>query len=185
MIETALLNLLRGTGRKGLTALGSGGEIVRPLLEIPKKELLAYAKDHTLEWHEDSTNQDISYKRNYVRHKIVAHMSQEQRDQLLTYITKMCDLNHEIDQEITNQLHMQPYTRHITRSYFNRLPHKVALEITATWLRQADVRDFDTKTLQRIVVQAKTLQPGHNIDVIKGYYVAVTKQYLALRRHGR
>lgn len=185
VIETALLNLIRGTGRTGLTALRSHDGLVRPLLAIPKKDLITYANTYNLIWREDSTNQDLSYKRNYIRHKVATRMTEMQRHQLLIYITELSDLNHRIDQEITNQLHMQPQAGCIVRRYFNRLPHHVALEITAAWLRQAGIRDFDTKTLQRIVIQAKTLQPGHRVAVISGYYVSVTKKYLALKLDDR
>lgn len=185
VIETALLNLLRGTGRRGLTALRSHDGLVRPLLAVPKKDLIAYANARSLTWREDSTNQDLSYKRNYIRHKIVTRMTEAQRYQLLTYITELRDMNHRIDLEVANQLHMQPQTGYIARRYFNRLPHSVALEVIAAWLRQVGIRDFDTKTLQRVVVQAKTLQPGHKIALVGGYYVSVTKEYLALKLDDR
>ena len=185
VIETAILNLLRGTGRKGLTSLRSHDTVIRPLLHIPKAVLIDYAIAHHLAWREDSTNTDQSYKRNYVRHTVVTKLTPEQRGQLLMYITQLHDLNHKIDHEITNQLHVQPKAMHIERSYFIQLPHDTALEVLAAWLRHAGVRDFDAKGLQRIVVAAKTLNINNTIDVNNRYQIVVGKQNLALRLRDR
>src|SRR3989338_6989044 len=52
LIETAFLNILRGTGRKGLSSIVNP-KIRRPILNVPKAEILAYAKQHHLKWYED------------------------------------------------------------------------------------------------------------------------------------
>lgn len=56
--ETIAMNFFRGTGLHGLTGIpGKNGYIKRPLLEISKEELLAYARENNLEFVEDSSNQ--------------------------------------------------------------------------------------------------------------------------------
>lgn len=75
--ETLFLNLLRGSGVRGLAAmpmhrfLASGVSLVRPLLDIPRDDLLAYAQEHDLSWVEDESNTDQSLDRNYLRHGIL------------------------------------------------------------------------------------------------------------------
>lgn len=185
VIETAFLNLLRGTHRKGMTSLQSVDGISRPLLHLPKQHIIAYAKANGLTWREDSTNQDKTYKRNYVRHNLVAKLTPGQREQLLTQITRLHDLNHKIDMELTNHLHMQPALDKIQRQYFIALPHGVAQEVLAAWLRRVDVRDFDKRGLSRMVVAAKTYQPGQHIDVNRTYRIGVNKDDLALKLRDR
>ncbi len=75
--ETMILNLLRGTGVKGMTGMrrrsplpGSDATLIRPLLGFPRKDIHEYAVSHGLRWHEDSTNADSAYKRNCVRNEI-------------------------------------------------------------------------------------------------------------------
>jgi hypothetical protein len=51
----------------------------------------------------------------------------------------------------------------------------------AAWLRHHNIRNFDQRTIERLVVRAKTLTPGKVTDVSKGYNMAVTKKYLALK----
>ena len=73
--ETFLLALKRGSGLKGLSAMQSEmvlGEqlLVRPLLNISRAEIEAYANLHKLEWIEDESNNDESFDRNFLRHTI-------------------------------------------------------------------------------------------------------------------
>lgn len=66
--EELLLRLIRGTGRKGLSGMASrAGDLVRPLLTIPKAELLRYLHDQGIASCTDSSNADRRYLRNRVR----------------------------------------------------------------------------------------------------------------------
>ncbi|MFQ3214939.1 MAG: tRNA(Ile)-lysidine synthase [Marivirga sp.] len=69
--ETSLLNLIRGTGIKGLRGIKPiSNVLVRPLLFATKSDLLNYAKKHSLPWREDLSNITDKYKRNYIRHQV-------------------------------------------------------------------------------------------------------------------
>ena len=72
--ETLLLQLLRGSGVKGLAAMAAEDDarrIVRPLLEVPQDVLRQYAIANKLEWIEDESNEDTRYDRNYLRHEVL------------------------------------------------------------------------------------------------------------------
>lgn len=75
--ETMMLNMLRGTGVKGMTGMrgssllpGSDARLIRPLLGFTRKDIHEYAVSHGLQWHEDSTNADSAYKRNCIRNEV-------------------------------------------------------------------------------------------------------------------
>jgi len=71
-IETIFINLLRGTGIRGLRAmLPNNGKIVRPLLFLNRKQIAKYAKEHDIEFREDSSNLTDEYIRNQIRHNII------------------------------------------------------------------------------------------------------------------
>jgi len=71
-IETFFINLLRGTGIKGLHGiLPSQGKIIRPLLCTNKKSILAFAKKQKLNYREDSSNRSDKYTRNKIRHTLI------------------------------------------------------------------------------------------------------------------
>lgn len=74
LIETMIINLIRGTGWRGLVSLSSNSDILRPFLHTPKNDLLLYAKKYNLQWREDSTNSDTKYLRNYVRLNLIPAM---------------------------------------------------------------------------------------------------------------
>ena len=62
--ETFLLQLLRGAGVKGLSAmaaLDAKRRLLRPLLDVARAEIEAYASDAKLKWVEDESNQDLHY----------------------------------------------------------------------------------------------------------------------------
>jgi len=74
--ETLLLNLMRGSGPAGLAGIGAAtafaaGWLVRPLIDVPRTELEAYAATHGLEWLDDPSNEDPRFDRNYLRHAVL------------------------------------------------------------------------------------------------------------------
>jgi tRNA(Ile)-lysidine synthase len=73
--ETLLFRLLRGAGVRGLAAMPlhrelAAGHLVRPLLDVSRAELEAYAHEHQLTWIEDPSNADPRFSRNYLRHQV-------------------------------------------------------------------------------------------------------------------
>ena len=73
--ETALFNLVRGTGLRGIgiaptTALGAH-RIVRPVLFATRDELRAFLSEHGIPWREDASNADTTYSRNFIRHNVL------------------------------------------------------------------------------------------------------------------
>jgi tRNA(Ile)-lysidine synthase len=178
VLETAVLNLLRGTGRKGLASLGSNGEIVRPLLDTPKQALLEYARKHQLEWREDPTNTDERYLRNYVRQKIIPRFSAQARQELLGRIGAMRELNREIDEMLEAVLRAQPGADRLHRRWFIALPHNVSREVLAAWLRQNGVPGFTRQQIERLVAAAKTKPPGKLADIDAAHVLSIEKQTL-------
>ncbi len=75
-IETALINLTRGSGIEGLSGMSEfDGSILRPLLQFSRKQILKYAIDNKLEWREDSSNAETDYLRNAIRHQLIPQLT--------------------------------------------------------------------------------------------------------------
>lgn len=67
-VETVLLNLIRGTGIKGLTGISAkSGNIVRPFLSVSREQILSYIEERRLPFVKDSTNDETVYRRNTIR----------------------------------------------------------------------------------------------------------------------
>lgn len=70
--ETLLMNFFRGTGLHGLTGIPvSNDHIRRPLLAFSKETIIEFAKEHKLEFVEDSSNQSSKYTRNFFRNELI------------------------------------------------------------------------------------------------------------------
>ena len=80
--ETLILNLLRGTGLRGITGMQvetvvpvtrdelSGVRLLRPMLSFSRKQIEEYVAAKSLEYHDDRTNAETVYKRNRIRHLV-------------------------------------------------------------------------------------------------------------------
>lgn len=84
--ETVMMNLLRGTGLTGLSGIQLDSmlpftdehiRLVRPLLAIPREQIETYCAEHGLQPRIDLTNQDLGYRRNWVRHRLLPLMAEK------------------------------------------------------------------------------------------------------------
>jgi tRNA(Ile)-lysidine synthase len=74
-VETFFLNLVRGTGIRGLTGIQSKRDyVVRPLLFSRKEEILTFARQENLSFREDASNADDYYHRNFIRHNVIPQL---------------------------------------------------------------------------------------------------------------
>ena len=86
--ETVLMKILRGAWTEGLGGIapvvtveenGRGsGRIVRPLLEVPRAQVIAYLEGRGQTWREDSTNQELTFTRNRVRYTLLPQLREFQ-----------------------------------------------------------------------------------------------------------
>jgi tRNA(Ile)-lysidine synthase len=72
VLETFFLNLSRKTGIKGLTGIkNKAGKLIRPLLFANRNEIEQFAVQNYIEYREDSSNNEVVFQRNFIRHKIL------------------------------------------------------------------------------------------------------------------
>ena len=71
-VETILMNLIRGTSSKGLVAMKyQRGNILRPMLDLTKEEILSTLSQSGQSYCHDETNDEVDYKRNHIRHELI------------------------------------------------------------------------------------------------------------------
>lgn len=71
-VETFFINMLRGTGIKGMLGIKSkNNKVVRPLLLISREDIEQYLQENAFEFREDSSNQSVKYLRNKIRHQLL------------------------------------------------------------------------------------------------------------------
>lgn len=75
--ETLLLNMMRGTGLKGLCSMrAKRGMVIRPLLDIPAAAIQSYAEENGIAYRIDATNLETTFARNKIRHQVMPVLEQ-------------------------------------------------------------------------------------------------------------
>lgn len=96
--ETVLMRVLRGAGLQGLAGihkrrpLKPSGEVVRPMLEISRAEVLAYLRGIGQEWREDASNQDVRLTRNRIRHELLPLLEQNYNPDTRRALANLADI---------------------------------------------------------------------------------------------
>lgn len=168
IVETIAINLIRGTGWRGLAVLDSL-DVDRPLLEYRKHDLYEYAKVNQLTWREDSTNESMKYLRNRLRLRAVA-IDRDSHELIRLYRKRQLSLKRAIKNEIEALKLEMPYKRHL----FIMLPENVAMEV----LREVVVYNTGKTLLSHQLRQGlhaiKTFHAGKRFQTGEGVVLAFT-----------
>lgn len=101
LLETTVFNTIRGADREGMVSLKpKRGNIIRPLLNFSKPEIIVFANLQNLPYNEDSTNSDTSYSRNLVRNVLMPHGSVQFKNfhhNMNRRLSKLSELNKKIN----------------------------------------------------------------------------------------
>ncbi len=106
--ETVLHNLIRGTKVAGLGGIRpvqrseEGISYIRPLLKVTREEIEAYLKQQQIPWMTDSSNEEIVYTRNRIRHKILPEM-EKINPRAVRHITQAADTFLAIEEYLRGQ----------------------------------------------------------------------------------
>lgn len=109
-VETVMLNLLRGSGPRGLAGIPASrtlgqGLLARPLLAYSREQLENYANQHDLRWVTDFSNSDQNYDRNFLRHSVVQTLKQHWpgMPQSLSRSAQLCAEADQLNVELAQQ----------------------------------------------------------------------------------
>ncbi len=180
VVETILLNLIRGTNNRGLHSLKSTPEVIRPFLHLSKSKVLNYAKLHQLSWREDASNKDVRYLRNHIRQNLAPKFGATRRGQILRHGRKAAELQVEIDNLVAKYLSCQPAPKELDRRQFTMLTHDVSKEVLASWLRSHTGVELNSKMLERLVASCKTARSGTKFDVAGGWIIKISLDTIKL-----
>lgn len=149
-IETFFINLLRGSGIKGLKAMQPrNGMYIRPLLWASRDEIKNFAIENGIQWREDSTNNDIVYLRNKIRHELMPvfdSIKPEAREKILESVNHLASENQlyrELLKEKISQIETVDGVLHsIPKRHFERSEaesrNPLGLQLLFEWIRNFD-----------------------------------------------
>jgi tRNA(Ile)-lysidine synthase len=162
VIETIVINLVRGTGWRGLGIMDSGF-ITRPLTHTFKTEIREYAKNNNLQWREDSTNASDKYLRNRIRTKSL-NLEIDKKLQLLDLWAKQKRVKKLISGEVANLMGDGP---EYSRYFFINIDTMSAIECLRFITNAQLTRPQMTLTLNAIktILPGKVLQAGNGVKI--------------------
>jgi tRNA(Ile)-lysidine synthetase-like protein len=176
LIETSLLNLARGAGRRGLAPMQDGA-ILRPFLNLTRAQLRNYAAAHHLAWREDPTNADLANPRNFLRHRLLSSADSQWRSRYRELVERLSRLNQAADQSLSSLLQSAPasptayaFPRQAIRDL--SLPELEELFMMAARQLQPDI-GLDRRIIQELALFAKTSRPHHHRPLRQGLNVVV------------
>ena len=93
-VETILFNIIRGSGLAGLSGMEPvrDGIIIRPLLEVSRREIEAYCHREGIGYRHDHTNEETIYTRNRVRHMVIPMIEEHFNPSFSASLTRMGDI---------------------------------------------------------------------------------------------
>lgn len=168
--ETLLLQLVRGAGAKGLSAMpdrDDNRKLWRPMLGISKADIQAYAEQHALQWVEDESNADLSYDRNYMRQQVMPVMRARypQLDQSLgrsaLHLAETQQLLHDLAQQDLHACDLRPewQGQSIDIVKVQSLGDVRARNLLRGWFDTQALRMPNTEQLQDYWQQLATVKP--------------------------
>jgi len=160
LIETFFLNLSRKTGIRGLTGIKEkSGNVIRPLLFAGREEIEQYAAKNYLEYREDSSNNELIYQRNFIRHKILplfTELNPAFRKNLLTSISHLKEAEQVYDHFLAKErkkvvrTEEQQVLIHIEKLKASSFPKVLLLEILNDFNFNASVVDDVYNSLDNV-----------------------------------
>jgi len=184
LLETSLLNLARGSGRRGLAPMPEGGRILRPLLGLTRAQLRAYAAAHSLTWREDPTNSDLTNSRNLLRHVILPNATDAWQEHYLELLARLGTLNKQIDQAIGPLLagaRSGPSSYSFPRALVRDLTlPEVAELLHAAALKLHPGAELERRSVEEAALFSKTAGPHRRRPLRKDIYVMVDPRRISV-----
>ncbi len=149
-VETFFLNLARGGGMMGLSAmLPKHGQYLRPFLKFTKEEILDYARKHQLKWREDLSNAKNEYNRNKLRNVILPELEKEipsLRQSVLTLVDAFQMTQQELETAVKELVRKIEYEHVLLLEEYSALGEFERIEL----LRQLDLSSSVAEELNKL-----------------------------------
>ena len=172
--ETLLLNLMRGSGVDGLSAMPQSrpmkpGVLLRPLLDFENSALISYLQENGIDWLEDPSNQLVTHDRNFIRHEILPLLEgrwQGVNKRLLLTRNAMAEARSLLERLADEYL--EQYLRHpFVLQLAEELDEDPALFKLAIrrWLKQSALPSIPARSLESLYEQVTEAADGNKISI--------------------
>ena len=182
LLETAVINMIRGTGWRGVAPFVGTANIMRPLINVSKSDIVAYAAKHAIDWREDSTNTNQTYLRNYVRLTIMPLLDVQNpqwRSKIMRLIRNQQTLRRTIEAELDTLLSVfvanQTTSPQSERYIWCMLPAKEAYELFQALCRKTCGNSVLREQALAALLFIKVAKAGRHMTLGNGWRLRVTR----------
>lgn len=165
VIESIAINILRGTGWRGLAPM-TNPDIVRPLKTWTKADIYHYATENQLSFRQDQTNTEGDYLRNRVRERL-RFANEIDKEQLLKLYEKQCAIKSEVDEILASLSRDNRYPRELAKL-------DIAVELIRSVLANQDVK-LTRPQLENCKKAILEFGPGKRFSLDRGHFLRVER----------
>ena len=164
-VETVLMNIIRGSGTKGLTGIEviRDNKYIRPLLEINRTEIEEYCEKNNLAPRIDSTNMENIYTRNKIRNLLIPYIQKEFNPNIIEAVDKLSNILKEENkyfETITKKVYAETLIQETKNEIILDLKKFNALEIVIK-------NRIVLYTINRLFGSSSGIEKIHLQDIIK------------------
>ncbi len=197
--ETMLFHLARGSGLAGLSGMERIREmtgkddrhvqLIRPLLNTSRAEILSYLREYDLPYREDCSNHDLRYARNRIRHQILPELEKINTEAVL-HINQAEKLLSEVNEYVTEEARKALSSCRsgdgVEAAKFRNFPPFLQRQMALLFLSEAMTQRRDVNRIQVEALCDLTGKPdGARLDLPGGYQALREGPYLFLRKRDR
>ncbi len=191
-IETFLFNLFRGTGVSGLTGMQPEREItingralllLRPLLNIWKHELLAFAEQAGVQFGEDFTNEELEYARNRIRSGLLPELNKWMRRDIRANVKRTMGILALEDAFLETLIPAWAQEEKLPVAAMRELHPAMQRRVIRRWLMHHKIPGPDFRVIQdvlRLVDESETI---HKINLPTGRHARRTAGWIYIETH--
>ncbi|MBR3164049.1 tRNA lysidine(34) synthetase TilS [Candidatus Saccharibacteria bacterium] len=177
LIESIAINLIRGTGWRGLIPFRDAS-VERPLLSWPKREIYRYASQHALSFRLDASNTDNRYLRNRVR-RYLRNLPATQYDTLVNAISALYRRQTNLATDIEANLAALPLSSPYSRQAIALLDAPVAIEILRYLFARYDIH-LTRPQLTRCLSAIRTYRPDSLFSINRSWFLKFGRQHFSI-----
>lgn len=136
--ETVLINLLRGTGTKGLGGIHPKveGKILRPFLSLTRSEVESALQEQKLPFRVDSTNLDPGFRRNKIRHSLLPLLEREYNPEVKRLLSGLSDRARDEEAYLEQQAREQAGAWRVREGGAERIPRRLLADLPIALARR-------------------------------------------------
>jgi tRNA(Ile)-lysidine synthase len=183
-VETFFLRIVKGTGINGLSSISiKRGSIIRPFLHSYRSEILAYARQHSVAYVEDSSNLKNAYERNFIRHSVTPLLEglnprfREKVLHLLADVTSVNrSLNRRVDEFLSEQTSAENEEIKVPIDSLRGLDEEVRFRVLSRLLSRLEPRFIALRNHINLV-EKSLASPAPNSMVVLPQHIKVKRTY--------